>query len=202
MGSLAQSFCDSHPHRTPPCGTPWSRSFVPSIMPRMRGCMPDPVRADKPPALLPPQFVAPPTCDPSPGLSGFLPLRSILSSISVTQQRVKQLDTIQLVREQRETGKQELAYHTRPFVLCGIPLRRPPAGDYSSSAIWFALRPGPPNPYLGRNVGGEAEEPYCSLQKSRSVARIPATSERWHSLPPSDPGIPTHLRMWGSRKTP
>jgi len=33
------------------------------------------------------------------------------------------------VRELRENGKQELAYHTRPFVLCGIPLRRPPAGE-------------------------------------------------------------------------
>ncbi|MGH9351881.1 MAG: replication protein RepA, partial [Terriglobia bacterium] len=31
-----------------------------------------------------------------------------------------------LIREQRENGKQELAYNARPFVLCGIPLRRPP----------------------------------------------------------------------------
>jgi len=32
-----------------------------------------------------------------------------------------------LVREERRDGKQQLAYHTRPFILCGIPLRRPPA---------------------------------------------------------------------------
>lgn len=32
-----------------------------------------------------------------------------------------------LVREQRENGRQDLAYNARPFVLCGIPLRRPPS---------------------------------------------------------------------------
>ena len=32
-----------------------------------------------------------------------------------------------MVREQREQHKQDLAYHARPFVLCGLPLRQPPA---------------------------------------------------------------------------
>lgn len=88
--------------------------------------MPDPVRADQFRVLLPPAGRQAPSRGP---LSGFVPARSILGSISITQQRVKQLNTIQLVREQRENGKQELAYHTRPFVLCGIPLRRPPSGE-------------------------------------------------------------------------
>ena len=34
-----------------------------------------------------------------------------------------------MVREQRENHKQSIAFHARPFVLCGIPLRRPPAGE-------------------------------------------------------------------------
>ena len=62
-------------------------------------------------------------------MSGFVPVGSILDTISITKLRVKQLDAIQLVREQRENGKQELAYHARPFVLCGLPLRRPQAGQ-------------------------------------------------------------------------
>jgi len=33
---------------------------------------------------------------------------------------------IELVRQQRENHQQQLAFHTRPFVLCGLPLRRPP----------------------------------------------------------------------------
>jgi plasmid replication initiation protein len=40
--------------------------------------------------------------------------------------RLRQLETVTLIREERETGKQQLAYSARPFVLCGIPLRRPP----------------------------------------------------------------------------
>ena len=31
------------------------------------------------------------------------------------------------MREQREHGKQDLAFNARPFVLCGLPLRRPPS---------------------------------------------------------------------------
>jgi len=91
--------------------------------------MPDPVRAAQLRVLLPPAVGQAPTRGPAPGLSGFVPARSILPSISITQQRLKQLDMIQLVRELRDNGKQELAYHTRPFVLCGIPLRRPPPGE-------------------------------------------------------------------------
>jgi len=62
-------------------------------------------------------------------MSGFVPVGSILDTISITKLRLKQLDAIQLVREQRANGKQELAYHARPFVLCGLPLRRPPSGE-------------------------------------------------------------------------
>jgi len=62
-------------------------------------------------------------------MSGFVPVESILDKISITKLRLKQLDAIQLVREQRGNGKQELAYRARPFVLCGLPLRRPPAGE-------------------------------------------------------------------------
>ena len=91
--------------------------------------MPDPARADRLPSLLPPEICHVPARGQAPSVSGFVPARSVLRSISITRQRLKQLDAIQLVREQRETGKQELAYHARPFVLCGLPLRRPPAGE-------------------------------------------------------------------------
>ena len=62
-------------------------------------------------------------------MPGLVPVGDILDSISITRLRAKQLDAIQLVREQRESRRQELAYHARPFVLCGLPLRRPPVGE-------------------------------------------------------------------------
>ncbi len=51
--------------------------------------------------------------------------RSVPPVFTITKRRLKKLESIRLVREQRENGKQELAYNARPLVLCGIPLRRP-----------------------------------------------------------------------------
>ena len=47
--------------------------------------------------------------------------------MGLTKHKVKKVEAICLVREERNSGKQQLAYHARPFILCGIPLRRPPA---------------------------------------------------------------------------
>jgi replication initiator protein len=52
-------------------------------------------------------------------------------ALRVTKRRLKQLESIQLIRQQRDNGKQDLAFHARPFVLRGIPLRRPPRNQTS-----------------------------------------------------------------------
>ena len=39
------------------------------------------------------------------------------------------MDGIHLVQERREQGNQILGFSSRPFVLCGLPIRRPPAGQ-------------------------------------------------------------------------
>jgi len=52
-----------------------------------------------------------------------------LPSIGITRRRLKQLQAIHLIREQREFGWQDLGFNARPFILCGIPLRRPPSGQ-------------------------------------------------------------------------
>jgi len=46
--------------------------------------------------------------------------------VAITKRNLKRVEAICLIREQRDSGHQELAYNARPFVLCGIPLRRPP----------------------------------------------------------------------------
>ncbi len=56
----------------------------------------------------------------------FTSIESILPRIGITKQDVKKLEAIQMVREQRESRKQAIAFHARPLVLCGLPLRRPP----------------------------------------------------------------------------
>jgi len=53
-------------------------------------------------------------------------VRAILPSLGTTKFRLRQLEAITIIREDRDNGNQQLAYNARPFVLCGIPLRRPP----------------------------------------------------------------------------
>ena len=64
----------------------------------------------------------------APGALSFTSLQSVLPSIGISKRRLKQLEALQLIREQRDNHAQELAFHAKPFVLCGLPLRRPPEG--------------------------------------------------------------------------
>ena len=47
----------------------------------------------------------------------------------VSKQKMKKAEGICLVREKREAGSQTLGFTARPFVLCDLPIRRPPAGQ-------------------------------------------------------------------------
>src|SRR6476659_2010427 len=49
--------------------------------------------------------------------------------IRISRQRAKRIEGIELVRMNREDGKQTLCFSSRPFVLCGLPVRRLPAGE-------------------------------------------------------------------------
>jgi hypothetical protein len=47
----------------------------------------------------------------------------------VSKQKLRQAEGSCLVRMKREEKNQTLAFSSRPFVLCGLPVRRPPVGD-------------------------------------------------------------------------
>ena len=47
----------------------------------------------------------------------------------ISKQKMKKAEGICLVREKREAGCQTLGFTSRPFVLCGLPIRRPPTGQ-------------------------------------------------------------------------
>ena len=44
----------------------------------------------------------------------------------VSKYKLRQAEGIALVRQRRDEGRQNLGFNSRPFVLCGLPLRRPP----------------------------------------------------------------------------
>lgn len=53
-------------------------------------------------------------------------LGSAHPELLVSKQQTRKAEGISLVRLNREQGKQNLGYTSRPFVLCGLPVRRPP----------------------------------------------------------------------------
>lgn len=55
-------------------------------------------------------------------------LRLRQPELLVSRRRLRQVESIQLVRERRETDTQNLGFSSRPFVLCGLPVKPPPTG--------------------------------------------------------------------------
>jgi hypothetical protein len=47
----------------------------------------------------------------------------------VSKQRIRQMEGIELVRARRDQGNQNLCFSSRPFVLCGLPVRKLQDGE-------------------------------------------------------------------------
>ena len=48
------------------------------------------------------------------------------ADLLISKQKLRQAEGIAIVRLRSEDGNQTRAYTTRPFILCGLPIRRPP----------------------------------------------------------------------------
>ena len=55
-------------------------------------------------------------------------LRTEHPELIVSKQKLRQADAVQLVRANREASTQNLGFASRPFVLCGLTVKRPPKG--------------------------------------------------------------------------
>lgn len=64
------------------------------------------------------------------------------AELFVSRQKLRQAERVTLVRQKRESGNQVLGFATRPFVLCGLPVRRPPQSDllYERRNGFFTLQ--------------------------------------------------------------
>ncbi|MGH9327173.1 MAG: replication protein RepA, partial [Terriglobia bacterium] len=67
---------------------------------------------------------------------------SAFAAIGITKRKIKKLDAIAQIRERRHDHQPERAFSARPFVLCGIPVRRPSKHtlEYSRQNGRFRLR--------------------------------------------------------------
>jgi hypothetical protein len=53
-------------------------------------------------------------------------LQDRFAEFHVSRRRLRQAESIQLVRDRRNAANQHLGFASRPFVLCGLPVRCPP----------------------------------------------------------------------------
>ena len=56
-------------------------------------------------------------------------LKRMVPELVVSKQKLRQAEDSCIVRMKREEGKQNVGFSSRPFVLCGLPVRKPPAGE-------------------------------------------------------------------------
>jgi hypothetical protein len=96
-------------------------------------------------------------------------------NMEITKRRLRKLEIIEGVRRDREQGSQDLAFNARPFVLCGLPLRRPPQDQlcYTRTNGKFFLEI-TAHPKLGLPYGQDRLVPIWAatlavLQKNRTI---------------------------------
>jgi hypothetical protein len=56
-------------------------------------------------------------------------LRRISPDLVVSKQKLRQAEGSCIVRMKREEGRQNVGFSSRPFVLCSLPVRKPPKGE-------------------------------------------------------------------------
>src|SRR5215469_11060138 len=65
--------------------------------------------------------------------AGLQQIGSILAEVHpeliVSKRRLRKVESIECVRLKRDDARQNLAFSSRPIVLCGLPVRRPPEGS-------------------------------------------------------------------------
>ena len=68
----------------------------------------------------------------SNGNTGLQPAREILKGIRLAppigEHRIRKVDAIECVRMRRQSARQNIGFSSRPFVLCGLPVKCPPNG--------------------------------------------------------------------------
>ena len=55
----------------------------------------------------------------------------IKGEFQVTKRTLQRAVAVEMIRRQRDESKQELAWHDKRFVLCSLPIKRPPKGTLS-----------------------------------------------------------------------
>jgi hypothetical protein len=123
--------------------------------------------------------------------SGFESLDSILGrsnpELAISKQRRTQVERIELVRLKRDEGPQTLCFSSRPFVLCGLPIRSLPPGQllYERRNGKFVLQVAG-HPDYGVPFGQDRIVPIflatLAVQQKRQTIRFRTAAEMLHTF--------------------
>jgi hypothetical protein len=69
-------------------------------------------------------------------------LQETFGDLRISKRQLRKAEGIELIRQRRDTAQQRLGFASRPFVLCGLPLRRPPPSSlvYERRNGFFTLQ--------------------------------------------------------------
>ena len=55
-------------------------------------------------------------------------LRRLRGELIISKQKLRQAEAVECVRLKRDSASKSLGFASRPFVLCGLPIKRPANG--------------------------------------------------------------------------
>ena len=82
-------------------------------------------------------------------------LRGLHSDLVVSKQKLRRAEAIACVRLKRQEANQNLGFASRPFVLCGLPIKKP--GGFIANFRVALFRPAESS--MSVQLGSKAEQP-------------------------------------------
>ena len=127
--------------------------------------------------------------------------------LAISKRRMRKVESIACVRMNRENARQNLGFSSRPFVLCGLPVKRPTPGCTPRTAQWPLRFTGHGAPELRFAVGAGSARPHFSCdsghpsavgadyvwQRRRDVGHLRAAAGRF-AISPARRVFPEDLR--------
>jgi len=135
-------------------------------------------------------------------------LNKTRSGPAPSSRRLRKVESIECVRLRRQSASQNLGFSSRPFVLCGLPIKCPPPGTLVHERrngqfvllvtghpnYGLPLGPGSPRPPFPGNLGDPPADPPDHLPERRRNAGYLRYATGRIPIPPVSRRLPAYLR--------
>ena len=135
-------------------------------------------------------------------------VRSHAGHVPDTKPALRKLDAVEVVRQKRDAGTQDVAFGARPFILCGLPIRRLPEGapilpaqrqilpgSGSAPGLRRAVRARSADPLVDRDSSRPPAKPNHRVRECRADSPRVGSSPERSPLPPARRWLPSDLRQ-------